>query len=296
MKLDKLFESLAKKAGIDTNDTDFISVLDKIKEAELSDTLAYKLEGSLFDKETAKQDYELKSHFTALALNGVDSEIRNVIEEILADNEDLKSELYSIKSTPKRAATLARKIKELEESKAKANSKGDNTKDAKYQAEIDVLMGKLRETEAKYQSELEAERASKYDLIAGFKEDLMLNSFKYATELPSDVNTMMAKQLLNKVATEKGAKIKYNKDTGNFELKRASDETLDWFDERNNKPSYEDFVKGVLTQNKLLAVSDSNATTNSVKPLLQVSQTDSSRTVDASKFLSSMDEAIRLQS
>lgn len=296
MKLDKLFESLAKKAGIDTNDTDFISVLDKIKEAELSDTLAYKIEGSLFDKETAKQDYELKSHFTALALNGVDSEIKNVIEEILADYEDVKSELYSIKSTPKRAATLARKIKELEESKAKANSKGDNSKDVKYQTEIDNLMAKLRETEGKYQSELEAERASKYDLIAGFKEDLMLNSFKYATELPSDVNTMMAKQLLNKVANEKGAKIKYNKDTGNFELKRASDETLDWFDERNNKPSYEDFVKGVLTQNKLLAVSDSNATTNSTKPLLQVSQTDSSRTVDASKFLSSMDEAIRLQS
>jgi len=296
MKLDKLFESLAKKAGIDTNDTDFISVLDKIKEAEVSDNIAYKLEGSLFDKETAKQDYELKSHFTALALNGVDSEIKNVIEEILADNEELKSELYGIKSTPKRAATLARKIKEIEESKAKANAKGDNSKDIKYQVEIDNLMAKLRETEGKYQSELEAERAAKYDLIAGFKEDLMLNSFKYATELPSDVNTMMAKQLLNKSATEKGAKIKYNKDTGNFELKRASDETLDWFDERNNKPSYEDFVKGVLTQNKLLAVSDSNATQNSVKPLLQVSQTDSSRTVDASKFLSSMDEAIRLQS
>jgi hypothetical protein len=40
MKLDKLFESLAKKAGIDTNDTDFISVLDKIKEAEVSDNIA----------------------------------------------------------------------------------------------------------------------------------------------------------------------------------------------------------------------------------------------------------------
>jgi len=115
MKLDKLFESLAKKAGIDTNDTDFISVLDKIKEAEVSDNIAYKLEGSLFDKETAKQDYELKSHFTALALNGVDSEIKNVIEEILSDNEELKSELYGIKSTPKRAATLARKIKEIEQ-------------------------------------------------------------------------------------------------------------------------------------------------------------------------------------
>ena len=296
MKLDKLFESLARKAGVDTNDTEFISILDKIKEAEVSDTIAYKIEGSLFDKETAKQDYELKSHFTALALNGVDSEIKSVIEEILADNEELKSELYSIKSTPKRASTLARKIKELEESKAKANAKGDSSKDAKYQVEIDNLMAKLRETESKYQSELEAEKASKYDLIAGFKEDLMLNSYKYATELPSDVNMMMAKQLINKSATEKGAKIKYNKDTGNFELKRASDDSLDWFDERNNKPSYEDFVKGVLTQNKLLAVSDSNATTQSTRPLLQVSQADSSRTVDASKFLSSMDEAIRLQS
>ena len=296
MKLDKLFESLAKKAGVDVNDTDFIAVLDKIKETEISDTVAYKIEGSLFDKETAKQDYELKSHFTALALNGVDSEIKSVIEDILADNEELKSELYSIKSTPKRAATLARKIKEIEESKAKANAKGDNSKDAKYQQEIDNLMAKLRDTESKYQSELEAEKASKYDLIAGFKEDLLLNSFKYATELPSDVNTIMAKQLLNKVATEKGAKIKYNKETGNFELKKSADDTLDWFDERNNKPSYEDFVKGVLTQNKLLAVSDSNATQQSTRPLLQDTQSNGSRTIDASKFLSSMDEAIRLQS
>jgi hypothetical protein len=121
-------------------------------------------------------------------------------------------------------------------------------------------------------------------MLAGYKEDLLLNSFKYATELPSDVNVMTAKQLINRSATEQGAKIKFNIESGKFELKSLNDDSLDFLDVRNNKPSHEDFVKGVLTQNKLLAVTDSNAIqTQTAQPFVH-QQANGYNQVDTSAY------------
>ena len=148
------------------------------------------------------------------------------------------------------------------------------------------------ELRSTYQSEIEKERQSKFDMIADYKEDLLLHSIKYPNELPQDVNVLTAKQLINKFATEKGAKKVYNKESGKFELKRADDESLDWYDERNNKPlSYEDFVKGALAQNKFIAVSDSK----NDNPQPQQIQANGSGLIDTSKFDKAVDEAISYQ-
>lgn len=88
---------------------------------------------------------------------------------------------------------------------------------------------------------------------------------------------------------EKGAKKIFNYQTGKFEIKRADDESLDYLDERNNKTSFEDFAKGVLTQHKLLAVTDANA--QQAKAPMQSTQTLSSGQIDTSKFDMAVEEA-----
>ncbi len=295
MVLQKLFENLAKKAGVDINDDSFKAISEKIKDTEVSEEIATKIESNLYDVESAKQNYTLKQHFTALALNGVDSELLATIDELLDGNEDAKNELISIRSTPKRAAALAKKIKELESVKTKADGKGDDEKAKKAQEQIDKLVAEFKTKEATYLSQIETKEKEKLDTISNFKEELFFSGLKFATDFDLETNQLVAKQKIEKALLEKGAKKIYNFTTGKFELKRADDLSLDYLDERNNKSSFEDFAKGVLTQNKLLAVSDSQRDTTPKVPLQQ-HQTDSSGIkIDTSAFDKSVDEAISYQ-
>lgn len=295
MLLQKLFENLAKKAGVDINDDSFKAISEKLKDTEVSEEIATKIESNLYDVESAKQNYTLKQHFTALALNGVDSELLATIDELLDGNEDAKNELISIRSTPKRAAALAKKIKELESVKTKADGKGDDEKAKKAQEQIDKLVADFKAKESTYLSQIEAKEKEKLDTISNFKEELFFSGLKFATDFDLETNQLVAKQKIEKALLEKGAKKIYNFTTGKFELKRADDLSLDYLDERNNKSSFEDFAKGVLTQNKLLAVSDSQRDISQKVPLLQ-HQTDSSGIkIDTSAFDKSVDEAISYQ-
>jgi len=295
MLLQKLFENLAKKAGVDINDDSFKAISEKLKDTEVSEEIATKIESNLYDVESAKQNYTLKQHFTALALNGVDSELLATIDELLDGNEDAKNELMSIRSTPKRAAALAKKIKELESVKTKADGKGDDEKAKKAQEQIDKLVADFKAKESTYLSQIEAKEKEKLDTISNFKEELFFSGLKFATDFDLETNQLVAKQKIEKALLEKGAKKIYNFTTGKFELKRADDLSLDYLDERNNKSSFEDFAKGVLTQNKLLAVSDSQRDISQKVPLLQ-HQTDSSGIkIDTSAFDKSVDEAISYQ-
>ncbi len=295
MVLQKLFENLAKKAGVDINDDSFKAISEKLKDTEVSEDIAVKIESNLYDVESAKQNYTLKQHFTALALNGVDSELLATIDELLDGNEDAKNELISIRSTPKRAAALAKKIKELESVKTKADSKGDDEKAKKAQEQIDKIVADFKVKESTYLSQIEAKEKEKLDTISNFKEELFFSGLKFATDFDLETNQLIAKQKIEKALLEKGAKKVYNFTTGKFELKRADDLSLDYLDERNNKTSFEDLAKGVLTQNKLLAVSDSSRDTTPKVPLQQ-HQTDSSGIkIDTSAFDKSVDEAISYQ-
>ena len=295
MVLQKLFENLAKKAGVDINDDSFKAIAEKLKDTEVSEDIAVKIESNLYDVESAKQNYTLKQHFTALALNGVDSELLATIDELLDGNEDAKNELISIRSTPKRAAALAKKIKELESVKTKADGKGDDEKAKKAQEQIDKLVSEFKAKEATYLSQIEAKEKEKLDTISNFKEELFFSGLKFATDFDLETNQLIAKQKIEKALLEKGAKKIFNTTTGKFELKRADDISLDYLDERNNKSSFEDFAKGVLTQNKLLAVSDSQRDSSQKVPLQQ-HQTDSSGIkIDTSAFDKSVDEAISYQ-
>lgn len=292
--LNKVIENLAKRAGVDINDESFKAILDKTKEVEINDDIAVKLESNLFDIETAKQNYNLKSHFTALALNGVDAELNTLMDEFLSDNEDVRTELLGIKSTPKRVSTLAKKIKELTEKKVSADDNGDKNKANKAQAEIDRLINEFKEKEAKYQSDIEKGKNEHLAEIEKLQNKFFLQGLNYDKSKTMDENLLLADYHINNELQSKGAKRIYNQTTGRFELKRADDISLNWLDERNSTPTYEEFSTGVLTQKKLLAVADSSAVITPQPQ--QLSQTDSSGSkIDTSEFNRVVDEAISYQ-
>lgn len=257
-KLKVLFENLAKKAGVDITDESYLQALESIKDVEISEEVAQKIESNLYDTESAKHNYNLKSHFTALALNGVDAQLREALDELIED-EAVRAELLNVKSTPTRVRTALQKIRELESAKAKHEGKGDDGKAKKAQDEIDRLVNEFKQKESTYLNQLAEKEKEKIEAISNFKEELFYSGLKFANEFDLETNLLVAKQKINKALTEKGAKKIYNTTTGKFEIKRADDESLDFLDERNNKASYEDFAKEILSQNKLLAVNDPTA-------------------------------------
>lgn len=281
-KLKQLFENLAKKAGVDIADESYLKALELIKDVEISDEVATKIESNLYDIESAKQNYTLKQHFTALGLNGVDAQLKEALEELVED-EAVRSELLSVKSTPARVRTALQKIKELENTRNKADAKGDDGKAKKAQEEIDRIVNEFKIKEEKYLSEIEKERKEKVETISNFKEEIFYSGLKFANDFDLETNLLVAKQKINKALSEKGAKKVYNTQTGKFEIKRADDESLDFLDERNNKTSYEDFAKEILSQNKLLAVTDTTAT-QSAQPYVQHTTANGTVSIDTSAY------------
>jgi hypothetical protein len=258
-KLKTLFENLAKKAGVDITDAEFAKTLELIKDFEVSDDIATKLESNLYDIEGAKQNYTLKQHFTATSLNGVDAQLKEALSELIEDDSTI-SEILGIKTTNARIKASLFKIRELESAKAKAEGKGDDGKAKKAQEEIDKLIADFKTKEATYLSQIEQEKSSKFSEIEKLQHKFFLQGLDYDKSKTMEENLLLADFHINNELQAKGVKRIYNTETDRFELKRADDITLDYLDERNNKTSYEDFSKGVLLNRKLLAVSDAGAT------------------------------------
>lgn len=280
-KLKTLFDSLAKKAGVDITDESYLKALEAIKDVEISDEISTKLESNLYDIESAKQNYTLKQHFTALGLNGVDAQLKEALEELIED-ESVRNELLGVKSTPARVRTALAKIKELENAKAKAEGKGDDGKAKKAQDEIDRLVNDFKVKESNYLQEIEKVKKTSSETVEKLEHKFFLQGLDYDKSKSIEENLLLAEYHINNELIAKKAKRIYDTENGKFVLKRAEDETLDWADERNNKTSYEDFTKGVLLNKKLLATND--GTPPKSNPLFMQDPTNSGQQVDFSAF------------
>lgn len=254
-KLGTLISSLAVKAGIDANSPALIDLLSKaeLSNTEIADEIGNALDTSLISLEAAKHNPALKSHYFAQALNGIDAEAGRIMDEY-GFEEDLKAEVLSEKGTPKRISALAAKIKALEEKKAGAANKDKPDLTAKIndmqreKADLAKAMdAKIAEIQATHQSEM-----------TGFAVKNILAAKKYAAEhLPTDVNITTADVVLNRELATQGAKIV--RENGALKLVSAQDSQMDFYDKSNNRLTVEQFIDGVLAQNKLLAANGAAA-------------------------------------
>lgn len=251
-KVGTLLSSLAVKAGIPADHKALIDILSKseLANAEISDEIGSAIESGLVSMDAAKNNPQLKAHFFAQALNGIDAETARAMDEFGLDDES-KMELLAEKSSMKRVSGLISKIKTLEAKKSEAANKDKPDIQAKInelQREkadaIHAMEAKIQELQASHQNELTA--MSVRNILAAKKYA--------ASHLPDDVNLTTADVVTQRALAAQGAKIV--RENGILKLVNASDPTMDFYDKSNNRPTVEQFIDAALAENKLLAVSN----------------------------------------
>lgn len=252
MKLGEFLNSLATKAGVAPDFkalVDFLSRSD-IANIDVNQDLVQGIESGLMNLDAAKQNPLVKSHFTALALNGIDTEILNSLGE-LGFGDDIVTEFKNEKNTPAKLRNLVTKVKEAQENLKKSTNKEDVKK---YVDEIASLNQKLSGLNDQFSTEKANLQRQHLNELTDLQVNGLLAGKNYANkDLPADVNATVARTLLNNALQSKGVKLVNA--NGKLTLKRADDESLDYLE--NHKPvELGSFIDGVLAENKLLAVSN----------------------------------------
>lgn len=248
VKIGTVLNKLAARLGVDATTPEFIELLSA--NVDVPDSIASAFETArVLTPDSAKNDPELKKMFFAQALNGVDSRISALLDEYQVP-EDLRAEISGAGSTFDKVPLLGKAIKALEAQKVGATA-GEK---ANLQQQINALQAEKANEIAKINEQHTAEIGQYVErlqsmAVRGKISGKKLDTTKFDPETMQDI----AFNMLNKALTQKGAKIVNQNDT--FVLKRAEDETLDYY-ENNQAVTLDSFIDQVLANNKLLAVTD----------------------------------------
>lgn len=255
--LAQLIFDIATKAGIPETDPELLAVTEKkeVFELPVPDKLVAGIEGQLISIKDAKNNHpDIKSHYTASALDGVDKAILKIIEEY--NDEPTKTELLAEKNTYNRLPLLHKKLKELEGKKAGA-SKGDQKG---LQDEIDKLNGQIREVKEQSTKALQ----DKDKEVVGFKKNYLIKSMLqgYKTtldELDPEVRATTLSTLLNKELQDNKAHFTFDENDNLILLKTDGS---NYYGDDNKQVDAKAFLEKTLSRNKLLKVTDQSSNGN----------------------------------
>lgn len=250
MKIKDVIKSIASQSGV--SETEIKTLLDNttLDSIEIEDAVSTKLVAPRLSLEAAKNNPDLKKHFTALALNGIDAELERTATEHGLTAEEI-SELKALESTSKRVSAITKKVQALEAAKV-----GKGTADTeKLNKQIEDLNNQIVSERNSKVSELAAKDASLENERIDWTLNSMLSNHEYATPVDKEINILTAKTLINKSIQEKGLKIV--RENNNLVLKTS--EGTEYFD-NNVKVGVQDFTTKVLANAKLLKASNSTTT------------------------------------
>lgn len=231
-----------------------------MQQVDIPDEFANLLSADLMSLDGAKNNASLKSHFTAIALNAVDKELGNTVTELGFDDDLFKAD----NNTYGKLRTLSAKVKELVEKKGDAGGKekADLTK------QINELNAKIAQTIEAHKTEVGSLKSQHEQQLMDYRVLGSLQGKNYANkDVPAELNVKFAKTLLDEALSAKGVKIV--NDSGALKLKQSADAALDFYDENHKAVAYDDFVAKVLSDNKLLAVTDPKRVTFPATPPAQ---------------------------
>lgn len=252
MKAPALLQKLASKVGVTLTEKEFENFI--TGGIDLPDADTNKLLSGLLTLDDARQNHDLKKHFASQVLDGADAELNRLMDEMgfeITDREEMKA----LDTTYKRISAIGKKIANLEKKKAGASA-GDKKE---LQDQINSLTSKIADLQKSHSEEIKTIRAESEAKLTNSTIRSIFASKKFAnTQIPVDVNIETSMVLLNRELERKGAKI-INTPIG-LKLVQAKDESLDWLNSANEKPSFEAFVDGFLAENKLLDVNGANPT------------------------------------
>jgi predicted nucleic acid-binding protein len=262
--LGEFLNALFTNAGVEIENDTLKNITTKSATVEIDQALVDKFNQNYLTLNSAKNNPELKKHFYAVAMNGLDTELETTMTE-LSLTEDVINEIRGEKSSFKKASLLAKKIKSLEAEKSSATTKTDK---AEIQAKIDSLNAEVVRVRAeKEQAVKEVEARYKNEI-----NDILLSntfgSYDFALPTSKDANVKLAKSLFMEEVTKKG----YNIALDNNEFKLVTADGMDVY-ENNQRVGFKDFTDRLLAQHKLLKVAGEQTSAN------QQTQTQTTTTV-----------------
>jgi len=264
MKLGDFLSTLAHKSNISI---DFGTLsnkkLEELNQIEIDDTVAGQFDTTLMSLEGAKNNPEVLNHFKPIILKAVDNKFA-----IMAEKFGLGDDFTNEKNTYKKAEMLESKIEtKLSELEAQKGKGGNAEKEQLLQKQLGELQTQLSQLTESKTNEISNVKTQYENEITEMYVKNMLSGKKFATkDLPMDVNTAIAKQLIEASLKSSGAKL-IRKD-GQLKLVQEALPEMDFY--QNNKPvSFSEFTDKILADNKLLEVSNPQQQTQQQQTVIQ---------------------------
>ena len=155
MNVGEFLNAMAVSTGLEQDSPELKLILSdpnltKVEVPKEFDTLVSEKFKGMVTLESAKNNPDIKKHFTYSALSGIDATIDRLAKDEFGMDDEYVSSLKKLDTTGKRLTEFARKVKELSEKKAPAN---DDEKLKKHNEEVKRLNQQLLESQEKFARE-----------------------------------------------------------------------------------------------------------------------------------------------
>jgi polyhydroxyalkanoate synthesis regulator phasin len=281
---------LATMAGLSPSDPEIVGILSnsEFSNYKLPENLYSKINSNLLTIDSARNNEQLRKHYHAEILNGLDASIENVMEKFAVD-PDIAEQIRQEKKTTEKYNRLIEKLNDLNARKADAGRKTDKSE---MEAEISKLNSQIKDLTGKLQSAPQERDSFWTEKLKSKAIQNLLTAYNYAGEkdIPKDVLIETASVLLNRKLNEAKVRLEYAPDNDSISLKTESG--MDFY--KDNSPvSFKSFADQVLAESKLLAIPGANnAPTQSNPQPLPTPQTivSGGKTADTSRFFAALDD------
>lgn len=245
MKVSEILHALSERIGYTGDLKDIVT--NPALQIEAPADFVSGINSSLLTISEAKINGDIKKHFTGTALGSMDATIFDLMEEYqLAD--DVKGTIKGEASTYAKLKLFTKALSDLKDQHATAAS-GDKKK---LVDQINDMNGQISALKTQMSNEL---AATENKWLSKFMDTSIASHFEkydYAMEnVPTNIQAMTARQLMEQKLNEKGGKLKYN--DGKIALVSATDDALPFT--VDNKPvEFNAFADSIVFDNKLAKV------------------------------------------
>lgn len=224
-------------------------------DTDVPDDVATSLKSNLLTLESAKNNPDIKKHFTAQALNTIDTGIYEYADEYGKLNDDQITEIKGEKSSYKKMRMMLDALRNAQQPAA-ATGVDEETKSklSSRKEEIEKLQREISEVKAQHEQSLSQVKSEAQNNILNYAIDMELSSKEYAqSELDKSTNILIARQIIDKQLNEMGAKV-VNDGNNSLRLVRTDDSDMEFMRE-NKKITFGSLADSILAEKKLLKAS-----------------------------------------
>lgn len=253
MKLGTTIGNLLKKAGVDTSDAKYADVL--AIGTELPDEATNALEQKLIPVSAVMSNPEVQREIAKVrseVYDGIDAELDPMMGDFEFDDAT-KAEVKALKKTTDKIKLTAKKIREIAEKKTTPGSANQKAQ----QDQIDKLQGDLKTQKADYDLQVTNLKNAQSSELLNRDVEVSLMGYNYADKEKFGIDDLVF--LANKKVSDalNAKKYKVQRDpVSPRNLIVVDEQGNKAYDENHNEVVYKPFIDGILSNAKLLAVSN----------------------------------------